>query len=71
MSVISTLEPKAVWEQFDAITQVPRPSKKEGKIHDFLVEFAKRHNLEFRVDAIGNVVIRKPATAGYENHPTV
>ena len=71
MSVISTLEPKAVWEQFDAITQVPRPSKKEGKIHDFLVEFAKSHNLEFRVDAIGNVVIRKPATEGYENHPTV
>ena len=38
MSAISTLEPRLVWEQFDAITQVPRPSKKEGKIIEFLIE---------------------------------
>lgn len=71
MSAISNLEPKLVWEQFDAITRVPRPSKKEQKIHDFLVAFAKEHNFDYSTDAIGNVVIRKPATAGYENHPTV
>ncbi len=71
MSEISKLEPRAVWEAFDAITQVPRPSKKEGKIREFLVDFARRHGLEYDVDAIGNVVMRKPATAGYEDHETV
>lgn len=71
MSSITTLEPRIVWEQFDAITQIPRPSKKEGKIIAFLVDFAKRHGLEYRKDAIGNVVICKPATPGSEQRPTV
>ena len=71
MSVITNLEPRLVWEQFDAITRVPRPSKKEGKIIDFLVNFAKEHGIEYKKDAIGNVVMRKPATAGMEDHPTV
>ncbi len=70
MSQISILEPRLVWEQFDAITQVPRPSKHEGKIIAWLVEFAKSHNLEYRKDKIGNVVILKEATAGYESRPT-
>ncbi|MBR0330174.1 MAG: aminoacyl-histidine dipeptidase, partial [Alistipes sp.] len=59
------------WEQFDAITKVPRPSKKEAKIIEWLVAFAEKHNIEYKRDAIGNVVMRKPATAGYENRPTV
>jgi dipeptidase D len=71
MSEIVNLEPRLVWEQFDAITQVPRPSKKEGKIIDFLVGFAERHGLEYRKDAIGNVVMRKGATPGYEDRPAV
>ncbi len=71
MSQISTLQPTLVWEQFDAITRVPRPSKQEGKIIEWLVEFAKQHNLEYRRDKIGNVVITAPATAGYESRPTV
>lgn len=71
MSEISNLEPKLVWEQFDAITRVPRPSKKEGKIREYLVAFAREHGIECRTDKIGNVVMRKPATAGYEDHPTV
>ncbi len=71
MSEISNLEPRTVWEQFDAITQVPRPSKKEGKIIDFLVGFAKRHDLEYQKDAVGNVVMRKPATPGFEERPAV
>ena len=71
MSEIRNLEPKLVWEIFDDITQVPRPSKKEEKIGAFLVEFAKKHNLEYQCDTIGNVVIRKGATAGYENRPTI
>lgn len=71
MSEITSLEPKTVWEIFDAITRVPRPSKKEGKIIDYLVDFAKKHHIEYKKDAIGNVVMRKPATAGYESKPTV
>lgn len=71
MSEIITLEPRIVWEQFDAITRVPRPSKKEGKIIEFLIAFAKKHGIEYRKDTIGNVVMRKPATPGYEGRPTV
>ncbi len=68
---IRDLQPKLVWEIFDDITRVPRPSKREEKIGKFLVEFAKSHNLEYQCDAIGNIVIRKAATAGYEARPTV
>lgn len=71
MSAIVNLEPRPVWEIFDAITRVPRPSKKEGKIIEYLVAFAKEHGLEYKKDAIGNVVMRKPASPGYEDHPTV
>ena len=71
MSEIANLEPKLVWEQFDAITRVPRPSKKEEKIREYLVAFAREHGIECRTDKIGNVVMRKPATPGYEEHPTV
>ena len=68
---IRDLQPKLVWEIFDDITRVPRPSKREEKIGKFLVEFAESHNLEYQCDAIGNIVIRKAATAGYEDRPTV
>ena len=71
MSSISTLEPHLVWEQFEAITRVPRPSKKEGKIIDYLISFAREHHIEYKKDAIGNVVMHKPATPGYEDHPAV
>ena len=71
MSEIANLEPKLVWEQFDAITRVPRPSKKEEKIREYLVAFAREHGIECRTDKIGNVVMHKPATPGYEEHPTV
>ncbi len=71
MSAITALNPRIVWELFDAITQVPRPSKKEGRIIEYLVNFAQSHQIEYRKDAIGNVVMRKPATTGFEAHPTV
>ena len=71
MSEMRNLEPKIVWEQFDDITKVPRPSKKEGRIIDFLVQFAQNHNIEYKKDGIGNVVMLKPATAGMEGRPTV
>lgn len=68
---IKSLEPQRLWKEFYGICQVPRPSKKEGKIIAYLQEFGKRHNLDTRTDAAGNVLICKPATPGYENKPTV
>ena len=67
MSTISTLSPSLVWGIFEEITRVPRPSKHEEKIIAYLVDFATKHNLKHKVDAAGNVVIYKPATAGYES----
>ncbi len=68
---IRDLEPKLIWEQFDDITKVPRPSKKEGKIIEWLVAFAQKHGFDYQTDATGNVVIRKGATAGFEDRPAV
>ena len=68
---IRDLEPKLIWEQFDDITRVPRPSKKEQKIIEWLVAFAQKHNFEYQTDETGNVVMRKPATAGFEGRPAV
>lgn len=66
---IKDLKPELVFSIFDKITQVPRPSKKEGKIREFLLNFAKEHNIEVKTDAIGNVAMFKPATPGKENAP--
>lgn len=71
MEVLSNLEPKKVWQYFEQITKVPRPSKKEEKMVEFLMKFAKDNNLEARRDKVGNVVIRKAATKGMENRKTV
>lgn len=68
---VRELEPKRVMEIFDEITQVPRPSKKEEKIRQYLLDFAKKHDLTVKTDEVGNVVITKPATPGHENAPTV
>ncbi|MGL5920864.1 MAG: M20/M25/M40 family metallo-hydrolase, partial [Bacteroidales bacterium] len=65
------LKPEIVWHFFDEITKVPRPSKKEGQIRDYLTNFAVSHNLSYQVDEAGNVIIFKPATKGMENKPSV
>ena len=67
----SDLIPACVFEQFAKINQIPRPSKREEKMIAFLKEFGESRGLETKVDDTGNVLIRKPATAGYENRPTV
>ena len=64
---LSNLEPKAVWDYFYQLTQVPRPSKHEEKVRKFLLDFGKNLGLEAFADEIGNVIIRKPATPGMEN----
>ncbi|MDD3078611.1 MAG: aminoacyl-histidine dipeptidase [Paludibacter sp.] len=68
---MKTLEPQILWNFFHEITQIPRPSKKEEKVIAFLKSFSESHKLECKVDAAGNVLIRKPATAGYENRKSV
>ncbi len=64
---ITDLEPKAVWKIFYELTQVPRPSKKEGRAVEFVREFGKRLGLKTHVDDVGNVIIKKPATPGMED----
>ena len=71
MSEISRLEPRAVWEIFDEITQVPRPSKKEEKIIAYLERFARKHSLDYRKDTAGNIVMYKKATPSMAGKPTV
>lgn len=68
---IKELKPELIWGIFDQITKVPRPSKKEEKIRQFLLDFAKEHNISVKTDEVGNVVMSKPATPGKENAPTV
>ncbi|MDR0833008.1 MAG: aminoacyl-histidine dipeptidase [Candidatus Symbiothrix sp.] len=68
---VKELSPSAVWNLFDKITAVPRPSRKEGKIVRFLLDFAIEYDLEAQKDGADNVIIRKPATPGYENLKTV
>lgn len=71
MKTIRDLEPKIVFENFYGITRQPRPSKHEEKIRAYLLQWAKEHNIEAFADETGNVIMRKPATPGYENHKGV
>ena len=71
MGVLSNLEPKEVFEQFEALSMVPRRTYRCEKIGDYCVEFAKSHGLEYVRDETGNVVIYKPGTAGYEDSEPV
>ncbi len=66
---IKDLQPRLVFDIFDQINQVPRPSKKEGKIRQFLLDFAAKHNIAVKTDPIGNVHMSKPATPGHEQAP--
>lgn len=64
---IKNLKPKALWKHFYDLTQIPRISKKEAAVTEFMKQFAEKHKLEFIIDTVGNVIIRKPATPGMEN----
>lgn len=68
---MKNLQPKSLWENFYSLTQIPRPSGKKEEISAFLANYGRSLGLETIVDEIGNVIIRKPASAGYENHPGV
>jgi len=68
---VSSLEPKAIWANFARLNAVPRASKKEERVINFIKEFGQGLGLETQVDAIGNVLIRKPATPGMGDRQTV
>ena len=67
MSEIKKLNPECIWRNFDALTQVPRPSGHLEKVQHMLLEFAARVGVEAFKDAAGNIVMRKPASPGMEN----
>ena len=67
---MAELKPARVFEQFAKINHIPRPSKHEEQMIAYLKKFGEDHGLETLVDETGNVLIRKPATKGYENRPT-
>ncbi len=67
---IKELNPQQVWRNFYALTQIPRPSGHTEQVANFLVDFAKKNGAEAFIDDIGNVVMRKAATPGYEDRAT-
>jgi dipeptidase D len=68
---MKNLQPQGLWSNFYDLTQIPRPSGQKEEISAFLANYGRSLGLETIVDAIGNVIIRKPASTGYENHPGV
>ncbi len=68
---VRELEPISVWNHFADLNAVPRPSKKEERVIAFIQNFGKKLGLETYTDKVGNVIIKKPATAGMENRQTV
>ena len=64
---IKNLDPQIVWNNFYALTQIPRPSKHEELAVEYMYNWGKEHGLETIKDEVGNIIIRKPATPGYEN----
>ncbi len=68
--LLNELQPQGLWRFFREITLIPRPSKHEGKMIDYLIAFAQKHALRYQQDEVGNVFIYKDATKGYENRRT-
>jgi len=68
---IRSLEPTVVWNHFEDLNNVPRPSKKEERVIAFMKEFGESNGLSTYVDPAGNVIIKKPASTGMENRQTV
>jgi dipeptidase D len=70
MSVFTELKPSPVWTYFEEICKIPRLSKNEAKIREYLLEFARKNNLESKEDQIGNILIIKPSSPGMEDRKT-
>ncbi|MGY5452698.1 aminoacyl-histidine dipeptidase [Agarivorans sp. MS3-6] len=67
MSTLSSLQPQSLWQHFETICSIPHPSKHEQAMIDWVMALAAEHKLEHFQDATGNVIIKKPATAGMED----
>ncbi len=70
-TAIKSLSPQSLWSNFADLNAVPRASKKEEEVIEFMVNFGKKLNLPTIIDEVGNVIIKKPATAGMENRQVV
>ena len=68
---MNNLQPQSVFKCFAQVNQIPRPSKQEEKMIEFLLDFGKKLGLDTRRDEAGNVIIRKPATPGMEDRQTI
>ncbi len=68
---VRNLQPTILWNNFEDLNAVPRPSKKEERVRAFLKAFAEKHKIECIEDSIGNIILKKPATKGMENRKTV
>lgn len=71
MSALATLKPTSLWQLFDKICSIPRPSKHEEKISAWIQQWAKDLDLSVKEDAVGNLILKKPATHGMENRKGV
>lgn len=71
MTFVSELEPKELWGHFDKILTIPRGSKNEQQMVDYIIEVAKKYNLNFKQDEVGNIVVQKPGTPGHESAATI
>ncbi len=69
MTFVSTLKPEALWRHFDQILSIPRGSKEEDRIREHVIAIAERNHLDYTTDQAGNVVVRKPGSAGRETAP--
>lgn len=70
-SAIKGLNPKAIWQHFYKLSQVPRPSKREEKAVEFVKQYAIKNNFKFNEDHVGNVVVHVPGTKGKEKSKTI
>jgi dipeptidase D len=71
MTFVETLEPQALWQHFDQILTIPHGSGNEAALREHIIEIAKRNGLEYHVDGVGNLLVRKPGSSGKENAPAV
>ena len=69
--ILTTLKPEGVWKEFQGITCVPRPSKKEAKMVAYLEQWAINHNVKYIKEECGNIIMSVPATKGMEDRQTI
>ncbi|RQO31507.1 cytosol nonspecific dipeptidase [Taibaiella sp. KBW10] len=68
---LSNIEPQIIWKNFSKLNAIPRPSKKEARVIEFIKTFGESLGLPTTVDPVGNVIIKKPATAGMEDRKAI